>query len=185
MPKSHRLLCGTNNCNIDVHPQFSPDNFLVLEGSWGQPQGGNFLSPWATMLALRRDCSTAALTAPQKVLPIWKLVELKMLDFSDCTRTCISILTSAADPHQKMIAVNTAGSFFSRFQKKQSKNSFRWVFFLCVILFLLFIVLFFKTSSQCTIDFVLLIWLQIRDLNFNSRNQSLLCQNVLSILSRI
>ena len=48
------------------------------------------------MLALRLDCSTAALTTPQKVLPIWKLVELKMIDFSDRTRTGISILTSAA-----------------------------------------------------------------------------------------
>ena len=50
------------------------------------------------MLALRlEDCSTAALTTHQKVLPIGKLVELKMLDFSDRTRTGISILTSAAD----------------------------------------------------------------------------------------
>ena len=70
--------------------------FFGSEGSWGQPQGPNFPSPWATMLALRLDCSTAALTTPQKVLPIWKLVELKMLDFSDWTRTDISILTSAA-----------------------------------------------------------------------------------------
>ena len=30
-------------------------------------------------------------------LPIWKLVELKMLDLSDQMRTSISILTSAAD----------------------------------------------------------------------------------------
>ena len=70
--------------------------FFGLEGSWGQPQGPNFPPPWATMLALRLDCSTAALTTPQKALPIWKLVELKMLDFSDHTRTGISILTSAA-----------------------------------------------------------------------------------------
>ena len=42
------------------------------------------------------DCSTVALTAPQMVLSIPELVELKMLDFSDRTRTCISILTSAA-----------------------------------------------------------------------------------------
>ena len=68
-----------------------------LEGPWGQPQGPNFPSPWATMLALRLDCSTAALTIPQKVLSLWRLVELKMLDFSDHTRTGISILTSAAD----------------------------------------------------------------------------------------
>ena len=71
--------------------------FFGLEGSWAQPQGPNFPSPWATMLALRLDCSKAAITTPQKVLPIWKLVELKMLDFSDRTRTGISILTSAAD----------------------------------------------------------------------------------------
>ena len=37
------------------------------------------------MLALRLDCSTAALTTPQKDLPIRKLIELKMLDFSDRT----------------------------------------------------------------------------------------------------
>ena len=49
------------------------------------------------MLALRLDCSTAALTTPQTVLSIRKLVELKMLDFNDRTRTGISILTSAAD----------------------------------------------------------------------------------------
>ena len=71
--------------------------FFYLEGFWGQPQGPNFPSPWATMLALRLDCSTAALTTPQTVLSLWKLVELKMLDFSDRTRTGISILTSAAD----------------------------------------------------------------------------------------
>ena len=72
--------------------------FFGLEGSWGQPQGPNFPSPGATMLTLRLDCSTAALTTPQKDLSFWKLVELKMLDFSDHTRTgSISILTSAAD----------------------------------------------------------------------------------------
>ena len=49
--------------------------------------GANFPSPWETMLALRLDCPTAALTTHQKVLPIWKLVELKMLDFSDHKRT--------------------------------------------------------------------------------------------------
>ena len=42
---------------------------------------------------------TASLTTLQKRRGslICKLVELKMLDFSDRTRTCISILTSAAD----------------------------------------------------------------------------------------
>ena len=71
--------------------------FFGLEGSWGQPLGPNIPSPWATMLALHLDCSTTALTTPQKVLPIWKLVDLKILDYSDRMRTCISILTSAAD----------------------------------------------------------------------------------------
>ena len=97
--------------------------FFGLEGSWGQPQGPNFPSPWATMLALRLDCFTAALTTPQKVLPIWKLVELKMLDISDRTRTGISILTSAADVSggydnififMKQYFINTLLSFFSR-----------------------------------------------------------------------
>ena len=50
--------------------------FFGLEGFWGQPQWPNFPSPWATMLALRLDCSTAALPTPQKVLPIWELVKL-------------------------------------------------------------------------------------------------------------
>ena len=49
------------------------------------------------MLALRPDCSTAALTTPHKVLQIWKPIELNMLDFSDRMRTGISILASAAD----------------------------------------------------------------------------------------
>ena len=48
------------------------------------------------MLALRLDCFTAALTT-QKVLSIWRPVELKMPDLSDRTSTGISILTSAAD----------------------------------------------------------------------------------------
>ena len=78
-----------------------PPNFCIfffcLEGSWGQPEGSNFPSPWASMLALRLECSTAALTTPRKVVPIRKLVELKMLDFRDRMRTGISILTSAAD----------------------------------------------------------------------------------------
>ena len=71
--------------------------FFGLEGFWGQPPRRNFPSPRALMLALLLDCFTPALTTPQKVLSIWRLVELKMLDFSDPTRTGISILTSAAD----------------------------------------------------------------------------------------
>ena len=94
--------------------------FLGLEGSWGQPQGQNFPSPWATMLALHLDCSTAALTTPQKVLPIWKLVELKMLDFSDRTRTGISILTSAADHRGLSIPLNN----FNLLWGKQFESSF-------------------------------------------------------------
>ena len=73
-------------CQIDLRVWLDTLGFFfVLEGSWGQPQGPNFPSPWATMLDLRLDCSTAALTTSQKVLPNWKLVELKMLDFSDRT----------------------------------------------------------------------------------------------------
>ena len=78
-----------------IMPRLMP--FFGLKGFWGQPQGPNFPFPWATMLALRLDCSTAALTISQKVLSIRRLVELKMLDFSDRTRTGISILTLAAD----------------------------------------------------------------------------------------
>ena len=68
-----------------------------LKGSWGQPLGPNFPSLRATTLPLRLDCSAAAFTTPQKVLSIWRQVELKMLDFNDRTRTDISILTSPDD----------------------------------------------------------------------------------------
>ena len=71
--------------------------FFWFGGILGSTSGAEFPSPWATMLVLRLDCSTAALTPPQKVLPILKLVELNMLDLSDRMRTGISILTSAAD----------------------------------------------------------------------------------------
>ena len=97
-------------------------SLFCLEGSWVQPQGPNFPSPWATMLALRLDCSTSALTTPQKVLLFWKLVELKMLDFSDCMRTGISILTSAADHqiwsfnrHYRTGSIFGASQFYSVF----------------------------------------------------------------------
>ena len=46
-----------------------------------------FTPPWATMLVLPLDCSTAALPAPQNVLSIWKRVE----------PYGISILASVAD----------------------------------------------------------------------------------------
>ena len=75
----------------------SRSRFFGLEGFWGQRQGTNFPSPQATMLALRLDCSTAALTTPQKALSIWRLIELKMLDFSDRSRNGISIFTSTTD----------------------------------------------------------------------------------------
>ena len=43
--------------------------FHFLGGTWmDQPLGLNFPSPWATMLALLLDISTAALPTPQKVL---------------------------------------------------------------------------------------------------------------------
>ena len=71
--------------------------FFGLDWFWGQSLRPNFPSPWTTMLALRLDCSTAALTTHQKVLHIWKLVALKTLDFSDHMRTGISILTSAGE----------------------------------------------------------------------------------------
>ena len=53
--------------------------FFGLEESWGQPQGSNFPSPWATMLALRIDCSTAALPTPQRVLPVWDWLSSRCL----------------------------------------------------------------------------------------------------------
>ena len=65
-----------------------------LEEFWAQPQGPNFPFPQATMSALRLDSSTAALSTPQKD---GRLVKLKILDFSDCKRTGIFILTSASD----------------------------------------------------------------------------------------
>ena len=49
------------------------------------------------MVVLRLDCSTAALPTTQKVLPNWKLVYLKMLDFCDCRKTGTFIFTSAVD----------------------------------------------------------------------------------------
>ena len=57
---------------------------LVLQGFRSRAQGPNFLSPSAVALALRHS-------------PNCKLNELKILDFSDRTRTGISISTSATD----------------------------------------------------------------------------------------
>ena len=61
------------------------DYFFVMEGFWARLRGPNFPSPRVTMLALRLDCSTAALTT-KNFLSILRLVELRMLDFSDRTR---------------------------------------------------------------------------------------------------
>ena len=63
--------------------------FFSLEGFRGQPQGPNFPSSWATMLALRLDCPSATLTTTQKFLSLWSLVELKMIVFSDPTGSII------------------------------------------------------------------------------------------------
>ena len=101
--------------SVEILLTVSVDLFFWFGGILGQPQGPNFPSPWATMLALRLGCSTAALTTPPKVLPIWKLVELKMLDFSDRTRTGISILTSAAHygTYKKLCSRRTLSQFSS------------------------------------------------------------------------
>ena len=97
--------CRPNHSQLErASKSIAQKLFFWFGGTLGQPQEQNFPSPWAIKLALRLDCSTAALTTPQKVLPIWKLVELKMLDFSDRTRTGISILTSAADHSETCIA---------------------------------------------------------------------------------
>ena len=47
------------------------------------------------MFALRLNCSTAALNTSQKVLSNWILIAFKILDFSYCMRTGISILALA------------------------------------------------------------------------------------------
>ena len=88
MATSERQKIPTDLHFTTLKPQKSSINkyyvpFFVLKGFWGQPQGLDFPSPQATMLALRLNCSTAALTTPQKVLSIRRLVKLKMLDFSD------------------------------------------------------------------------------------------------------
>ena len=92
---------------------FWKDFYFGWEGFWVQPQGPNLLSRWATVLALLLDCSTAALPTPQKVSSIWKLVELKMLDFSICMRTGISILTSAASNWKELLSLFLQSFVFS------------------------------------------------------------------------
>ena len=98
MPDFHKLCLG----NHDQESAWKTDVtmlifFLVWRDTGVSLKGPNFPTPRAAKLGLRLDCSTAVLTTPQKVLSIWRLVELKMLDFSDRTRTDISILTSAFD----------------------------------------------------------------------------------------
>ena len=105
---------------------FDQITFFYLWWFWGQPQGPNFTSPWATMLAFHLDCSTAALTTPQKFSFIWKL----LLDSSDCTRTGISILTSAADDKKCLVCYFFRFSFilpiFQHFRAfKMSKLAMR------------------------------------------------------------
>ena len=73
--------------------------FLWFGGILGSASRAEFTVSLSNHLAIYLDCSTAALTTHQKVVPIWKLVELKMIDFSDRTWTGISILTSAADTY--------------------------------------------------------------------------------------
>ena len=62
-----------------------------------------------TCLPLCIDCSTAALATPLKVSSNWELVEHKMLDSSDWTRTGISILTIAADKSELLL--NTSSGY--------------------------------------------------------------------------
>ena len=59
---------------------------LWFGGILGSASSANFPSPWPAMLALHHDCSTASFPTLQKVLSNWKLVELKMLVFSDCRK---------------------------------------------------------------------------------------------------
>ena len=71
-----------------------------LERILGSASQLNFPSPWATLFALRLDFFTAALTLSKKVLRNGKVVELKMLDYSDRMTTGISNLTLATDLDQ-------------------------------------------------------------------------------------
>ena len=59
------------------------------------------------MLALRLDCSTAARTTPQKVVSNWKLVEVKMLDFSDYNGSGMTSVLLNLELHIAM-----AGAYF-------------------------------------------------------------------------
>ena len=74
--------------------------FFGFGGILGWAFGSNFPSPWATMLALRLDCSSATHTNPKKFHPSenWSISRC----FGDRTRTGIPILTSAADYYPGM-----------------------------------------------------------------------------------
>ena len=84
---------GIINQGVSVVHWFLTMLFFGLEGPWGQPEGPHFpFSP-----SNHVGFTPRLLTTPQKVLSLGRQVELKMLDFSDRTRTGISILTSDAD----------------------------------------------------------------------------------------
>ena len=93
--------------------------FLVVFLGGGIPglaSGPNFPSPRVTILALRLDCSTAALT--QKVFSDCKLFVPKMLGFSDPTRTGITTLTLAAgmegiDTRKKSVVFGPISKYFA------------------------------------------------------------------------
>ena len=87
------IFWGSRIVNILIGPIFL--HFLVWRDTGVILKGR--ISRLPTMLALRLDCSTGALTAPQKVSPMWRLVELKMLDFSDRTRSGVSFLLKRKD----------------------------------------------------------------------------------------
>ena len=75
--------------------QFSLNIFLGFEGILGSASRVEFPITRSSHVGLTPRLLYSSTHHSQKVLPIGKLVELKMLDFSDCTRTGISILTSA------------------------------------------------------------------------------------------
>ena len=66
------------------------------------------------MVALHLNCSTAALTISQKVSSIRKLVELKMLDFSDPEILCSSHLSLKLDSTNKPALLSLAAVIKAR-----------------------------------------------------------------------
>ena len=77
-------------------------------------------------------CLTTAHTTPQKVLSIWRLVELKMLDFSDCAWTAFSILTSATETVIIVIHYchwSLSGQYYGPYLRLQSFSKILiWIF---------------------------------------------------------